>query len=46
MKLSEQYEDLAREIKVLKKISKTNKEENTGVPQLLDYGLVLLTNMA
>ena len=45
IKLSEQYEDLAREIKVLKKISRSN-EEAKGVPQFLDYGLILLTNMA
>ena len=45
MKLSEHYENLAHEIKVLRKISKANKGE-AGLPQFLEYGLLHLINMS
>ena len=45
LKLSEEIENLAHEIKILKKISKA-KIEDAGLPQLVDSGLVHLTNMA
>ena len=47
VKLSEKFELLAYEIKILRKIAKKyiGTSEQLHVPEIEDYGMVVLTNM-
>ncbi len=46
IKLSEKYENIANEIKIMKKIKKfQNEEVKTSLPNLVEYGCITFQNL-